>query len=332
MASSSSASKSDQPQIAKFKIALCQISVSLDKNTNIDRARTMIKDAAKIGAKLIVLPEMWNCSYANENFPIYAEDFDNRELSPSFMMLSEVACSEGVTVVGGSITERCGDQLYNTCCVFGSTGDLIAKHRKIHLFDLTGDVCFKESETFAAGNRPTIVDTDVGRIGIGICHDLRFPELAMLYRERGADLICYPGAFNMSTGNLFWELVQRARQEFFAIMFLGVFLGVFCWSYASTDLIDCLNYSRRAVDNQLFVATCSPARDSSGSYMIWGHSTLVGPFGEVIATSEHEETTIIAEIDYSVCQLRRENLPLEKQKRGDIYQFVDCTKELNSQQ
>ncbi|XP_026431119.1 omega-amidase, chloroplastic-like [Papaver somniferum] len=298
MASSSSASKSDQPQIAKFKIALCQISVSLDKNTNIDRARTMIKDAAKIGAKLIVLPEMWNCSYANENFPIYAEDFDNRELSPSFMMLSEVACSEGVTVVGGSITERCGDQLYNTCCVFGSTGDLIAKHRKIHLFDLTGDVCFKESETFAAGNRPTIVDTDVGRIGIGICHDLRFPELAMLYRERGADLICYPGAFNMSTGNLFWELVQRAR----------------------------------AVDNQLFVATCSPARDSSGSYMIWGHSTLVGPFGEVIATSEHEETTIIAEIDYSVCQLRRENLPLEKQKRGDIYQFVDCTKELNSQQ
>ncbi|KAI3934315.1 hypothetical protein MKW92_016449 [Papaver armeniacum] len=267
MASSASASKSDRHQIAKFKIAVCQISVSLDKNTNIDRARTTIKDAAKMGAKLIVLPEMWNCPYANENFPVYAEDFDNREFSPSFMMLSEVACSEGVTVVGGSIPERCGDRLYNTCCVFGSNGNLIAKHRKIHLFDLTGDVCFKESETITAGNRPTIVDTDVGRIGVGICHDLRFPELAML-----------------------------------------------------------------AVDNQLFVATCSPARDSSGSYMIWGHSTLVGPFGDVIATSEHEETTIIAEIDYSMCQLRRENLPLEKQKRGDIYQFVDCTKELNSQQ
>ncbi|KAI3955748.1 hypothetical protein MKW98_006108 [Papaver atlanticum] len=298
MASSASASKSDQHQIAKFKIALCQISVSLDKNTNIDRARKMIKDAAKMGAKLIVLPEMWNCPYANENFPIYAEDFDIRELSPSFMMLSDVARSEGVTVVGGSIPERCGERLYNTCCVFGTDGNLIAKHRKIHLFDLTGDVCFKESESFTAGNRPTIVDTDVGRIGIGICHDLRFPELAMLYRERGADLICYPGAFNMSTGKLLWELVQRAR----------------------------------AVDNQLFVATCSPARDSSGSYMIWGHSTLVGPFGEVIATSEHQETTIIAEIDYSMCQLRRENLPLEKQKRGDIYQFVDCTNELNSQQ
>ncbi|XP_026398632.1 omega-amidase, chloroplastic-like [Papaver somniferum] len=298
MASSSLASKSDQPQIAKFKIALCQISVSLDKNTNIDRARKMIKDAAKMGAKLIVLPEMWNCPYANENFPIYAEDFDNREFSPSFMMLSEVACNQGVTVVGGSIPERCGDRLYNTCCVFGTNGNLIAKHSKIHLFDLTGDVCFKESDTIAAGDQPTIVDTDVGRIRIGICHDVRFPELAMLCRERGADLICYPGAFNMSTGNLFWELVQRAR----------------------------------AADNQLFVATCSPARDSSGSYMIWGHSTLVGPFGEVIATSGPEETTVIAEIDYSMCQLQRENLPLEKQKRGDIYQFIDCTNELSSQQ
>ncbi|KAI3862976.1 hypothetical protein MKX03_005359 [Papaver bracteatum] len=304
--SSSSSSQSDQPQIHKFKIALCQISVSLDKNTNIDRARTMIKDAEKMGAKLIVLPEMWNCPYANENFPIYAEDFDNRELSPSFMMLSDVARSEGVTVVGGSIPERCGERLYNTN----------------HLFDLTGDVCFKESETFTAGNRPTIVDTYVGRIGIGICHDLRFPELAMLYRERGADLICYPGAFNMSTGNLFWEIVQRARQEFFAILFLG--------SYTYTDLIEFL--TGPLTIRYLFVATCSPARDSSGIYMIWGHSSLVGPFGEVIATSEHKETTIIAEIDYSMCQLRRENLPLEKQKRGDIYQFIDCTNELSSQQ
>ncbi|MCL7024179.1 hypothetical protein MKW94_022675 [Papaver nudicaule] len=287
--SSSSLSHSNQPQLTKFKIALCQITVSSDKKRNIDRARLMIKDAAKMGAKLVVLPEMWNCPYANENFPIYAEDLDNRELSPSFVMLSEVARSEGVTVVGGSIPERCGDRLYNTCCVFGTDGNLIAKHRKIHLFDLTGEVCFKESDTITAGDGPTVVDTDVGRIGIGICHDLRFPELAMLYRQRGS-------------------------------------------SYASTDLIEFLNCSHRAVDNQLFVATCSPARDSSSGYMIWGHSTLVGPFGEVLATSGHEETTIIAEIDYSMCSLRRDNLPLEEQKRGDIYQFINCTDELNSQE
>ncbi|KAF9623962.1 hypothetical protein IFM89_006689 [Coptis chinensis] len=101
-------------------------------------------------------------------------------------------------------------------------GELLAEHRKVHLFDINapGDISFKEFDNFTSGDRPTVVDT-------------------------GAHLICYPRPFNMSTGEALWELVQRARQE--------------------------------AADNQLFVATCSPARDSSGSYMIWGHSTLVGP-------------------------------------------------------
>ncbi|KAK7283363.1 hypothetical protein RIF29_12825 [Crotalaria pallida] len=83
---------------------------------------------------------------------------------------------------------------------------------------------------------------EVGRIGIGICYDIRFPELAMIYAARGAHLLCYPGAFNMTTGPLHWELLQRAR----------------------------------ATDNQLFVATCSPARDTGPGYVAWGHSTLVG--------------------------------------------------------
>ncbi|OVA08372.1 Carbon-nitrogen hydrolase [Macleaya cordata] len=272
MASPPSPSSNKPPKTTKFKIALCQVSVGLDKKSNISRARKTVEDAAKNGAKLVVFPEMWNCPYSIENFSDYAEDFDDEDESPSFLMLSDVARSEGITIVGGSIPERCGDQLYNTSCVFGTDGKLIAKHRKLHLFDLDipdfpGDICFKESDTITAGDALTIVDTDVGRIGIGICHDLRFPELAILYKERGAHLICYPGAFNMSTGEFLWELVQRARQ--------------------------------------LFVATCSPARDSRGSYMIWGHSTLVGPFGEIIATSGHEETTVIAEIDYSMIQSRR---------------------------
>ncbi|KAK9265990.1 hypothetical protein L1049_027094 [Liquidambar formosana] len=100
---------------------------------------------------------------------------------------------------------------------------------EIHLFDvdIPGDILFKESDTLAAGNTPTIVDTDVGRIGIGICHDIRFPELAMLYGARGARLICYPGAFNMSTGELLWELVQRARQEASIVSPATVFLDDF---------------------------------------------------------------------------------------------------------
>ncbi|OIT06860.1 PREDICTED: omega-amidase, chloroplastic [Nicotiana attenuata] len=280
------------PSITKFKIGLCQLAVTSDKERNIIHARTAIEEAAEKGAKLVVLPEIWNSPYSNDSFPIYAEDIDaGSDASPSTAMLSEVAQLLKITIVGGSIPERSGDKLYNTCCIFDADGKLKAKHRKIHLFDIDipGKITFKESKTLTAGETPTVVDTEVGRIGIGICYDIRFQELAMIYAARGAHLICYPGAFNMTTGPLHWELLQRAR----------------------------------AVDNQLYVATCSPARDAGAGYVAWGHSTLVGPFGEVLATTEHDETIIISEIDYSQIELRRTNLPLEKQRRGDLYQLVD---------
>ncbi|KAG8376196.1 hypothetical protein BUALT_Bualt09G0038000 [Buddleja alternifolia] len=272
----------------KFKIALCQLSVSADKERNIAYARQVIEEAAGKGAQLILFPEIWNSPYSNDSFPVYAEDIDSGE-SPSTAMLAELSRDLKITIVGGSIPERSGDRLYNTCCVFGTDGKLKAKHRKIHLFDIDipGKMTFKESKTLTAGETPTIVDTDfnnsllhadVGRIGIGICYDIRFQELAAIYAGRGAHLLCYPGAFNMTTGPLHWELLQRAR----------------------------------AADCQLYVATCSPARDSDSSYVAWGHSTLVGPFGEVLATTEHDEAIVISDIDYSLIDQRRQTL---KQRR-----------------
>ncbi|KAH6790082.1 Nitrilase/cyanide hydratase and apolipoprotein N-acyltransferase family protein [Perilla frutescens var. frutescens] len=278
-------------EISKFKIGLCQLSVSSDKNINIEKARSSIEFASRKGANLVVLPEMWNCPNSTDFFAGFAENFDDQDSALSFKMLSEVACKEGITIVGGSIPEWSGDHLYNTCCVFAPNGELLAKHRKIHLFDVNipGDISYFESNTFSAGNQTTLVDTDVGRIGIGICHDIRFPELAMVYRARGAHLICYPGAFNVSTGEALWELEQRSR----------------------------------AVDNQLFMATCSPSRDSAGSYAIWGHSTLVSPLGEIVATSGHEETVVVAEVDYSAILNTRESLPILKQRREDVYQLIN---------
>ncbi|KAG8635966.1 hypothetical protein MANES_16G084000v8 [Manihot esculenta] len=202
------------PSVTKFKIGLCQLLVTADKERNIAHARKAIEEAAGKGAQLVVLPEIWNSPYSNDSFPVYAEDIDaGSNSSPSTAMLSEVARLLKITIVGGSIPERYGDQLYNTCCVFDTEGKLIAKHRKIHLFDIDipGKITFIESRTLTAGQSPTIVDTEVGRIGIGICYDIRFQELAMIYAARGAHLICYPGAFNMTTGPLHWELLQRAR-------------------------------------------------------------------------------------------------------------------------
>ncbi|KAK8550393.1 hypothetical protein V6N12_039104 [Hibiscus sabdariffa] len=271
--------------IYRFKIGLCQLTVTPDKERNIKHARKAIKEAAQKGAQLVVLPEIWNSPYSNDSFPVYAEDIDaGHDASPSTAMLAEVSGQLKITIVGGSIPERCGDKLYNTCCIFGTDGKLKAKHRKIHLFDIDipGKITFMESKTFTAGETPTIVDT-------GICHDICFEELAMIYASRGAHLLCYPGAFNMTSGPSHWELLQRSR----------------------------------AADNQLYVATCSPARDAGAGYIAWGHSTLVGPFGEVIATTEHDEDIIIAEIDYSILEQRRTRLPLAKQRRGDLYRLVD---------
>ncbi|XP_027773364.1 omega-amidase, chloroplastic-like isoform X3 [Solanum pennellii] len=248
--------------------------------------------------------------------------------------LIQAAAEQGVTIIGGSIPEKDAGHLYNSCPVFGPNGELKAKHRKIHLFDmgkpLPGEVQFKESDNISAGEKPTVVDTDFGRIGIGICHDIRFPELAMSYSARGAHLICYPGAFNMSTGATLWELEQRTRATNAVAHTYKIRNSEFAKLCAVFLLLIQLRFYR-AVDNQLYVASCSPSRDSASSYMIWGHSTVVGPMGKIIATTGHEEAVLIAEIDYAAIQWTRESLPLESQKRNDIYQFVDLLREsLNS--
>lgn len=130
---------------------------------------------------------MWNCPYSHAHFSEFAEDFNDKDGSPTFSMLSEVASCLGVTIISGSIPERSSNLLYNTCCVFGPDGRLVAKHRKVslvvilhwkdiskngsfhnwtnvlqmHMFDINmpGDISFKESDTFTAGEEPTVVDT-----------------------------------------------------------------------------------------------------------------------------------------------------------------------------
>ncbi|KAG1366348.1 putative omega-amidase, chloroplastic [Cocos nucifera] len=117
-----------------FKIGLCQLAVTADKERNIVHARKAIEEAAGKGAKLVLLPVgNMELPYSNDSFPIYAEDIEaGGDADPSFSMLSDVACSLQITIVGGSIPECSGDCLYNTCCVFGAYGNLKGKHRKVH--------------------------------------------------------------------------------------------------------------------------------------------------------------------------------------------------------
>jgi len=203
--------------------------------------------------------------------------------------LSQWARDNKVYLIGGSIPEIGEDKkLFNTCTIWSPTGDMLGRHRKVHLFDIDipGKITFQESKVLSSGNQLTTILTDVCKIGVGICYDIRFPEMAQIYRKNGCDLLIYPGAFNMTTGAAHWQLLQQGR----------------------------------AVDNQVYVATISPARDATASYVAWGHSMVVNPWGEVIAEAEDSESIVYADIDLGYLNEIRRQIPVSTQSRSDLYE------------
>ena len=267
----------------KFNIALCQMKGSVDKEDSKKTAAAFIREAAEGGADIVTLPEMWNCPYATENFRKYGETAEGDTVE----FLSRQAAEHGIYLVGGSIPELDGDKVYNTAFAFDKKGEKIARHRKAHLFDIDvkGGIRFMESDVLSPGDTATVFDTEFCKVGLAICYDIRFPELSRTMALRGAELIILPGAFNMTTGPAHWELSVRAR----------------------------------ALDNQVYFAACEPARDETASYTAWGHSTVADPWGEVIATTGHEEAIVRAEIDLEKVRAIREQLPLLRHRREELY-------------
>jgi len=276
----------------KFRLACIQMLVGADKGKNIQKAQSMVTKAVREHqAQMVMLPEMFNCPYSNASFPTYSEPLPEIGASEgtgeTSDFLSSTAKDMKIWLVGGSIPEKHEGKLYNTCLVVDPEGNFVAKHRKVHLFDIDvpGGVRFFESETLTGGSTLSTFETPFCKMGVGICYDIRFPEYAQICQKEGCQVLLYPGAFNTTTGPLHWELLQRAR----------------------------------AVDNQLWVATASPARDPDFSYQAWGHSTVVDPWGKVVQTTEHEEDIVIADIDVEVSNTIRTNIPILKQKRSDLY-------------
>ena len=271
--------------MTKIKLALCQMNVIDDKEANLKKATSMITDSANKNADFIVLPEMFNCPYSNDKFIEYGE-YENESIT--LKAISELASENNVYILAGSIPEYENDNLYNTSYLFDRTGSVIAKHRKMHLFDIDvkDKITFKESDVLTAGDNVTVAETEFGKVGIGICYDVRFPELARLMVEDGALILFYPGAFNMTTGPAHWELLFRSR----------------------------------ALDNQAFCVGVAPALNMDASYHSYGHSIVTNPWGEVISQADEKENIIFCEIDLSEIKKVREELPLLKNKRKDLYE------------
>ena len=269
-----------------LKIAICQMPINADKRMNLRKAESMIKAAAAENCQLAILPEMFNCPYKAELFSQYAEVYPEGE---SIQMLAKAAAEANIGVVGGSIPERDErGKLYNTSFIFDEKGVLVGRHRKVHLFDveIEGGTVFKESSILAAGQKSTIVKIAGVTLGIGICYDIRFPELSRLMALAGADVIVFPAVFSVSTGPDHWELLMRAR----------------------------------AVDNQVFVVGAAPANTLESACLAHGHSMVVDPWGNMIGVAGVEERMLIVEMNLSKMYAVREQLPLLKHRRPDVYE------------
>ncbi|MCR5025832.1 MAG: carbon-nitrogen hydrolase family protein [Methanobrevibacter sp.] len=274
--------------MSKIKIALCQMNVVDNKQENIKKAISMINEAANQNSNFIVLPEMFNCPYSNDKFIEYAEE---ENLSITLDNISKLAKKHETYILAGSIPEKEDSKIYNTSYLFGKDGEIITKHRKMHLFDVDvkDGIYFKESDTLTPGNQFSVADTDFGKIAVGICYDVRFPQLAQINVSKGAKILFYPGAFNMTTGPLHWELLFRAR----------------------------------ALDNQVFCIGVAPALNENASYHSYGHSIVVNPWGEVICQLGQKEELKVVEIDLDEIKKVREEIPVLKNKRNDLYEIVE---------
>jgi len=272
----------------KFRLAVCQMNVVDNKEVNIFKAHELLVRAAENCAEIAVLPEMFNCPYDSSKFREYSENADNGQ---TIKAVSKTAKELDMIIVAGSIPEMYEGKIYNSCFVFDKSGELIGRHRKVHLFDvdISEGIAFRESDILSAGSGITVFDTKLCRMGIAVCYDMRFPEMIRLMALKGAKLVIMPAAFNMVTGPAHWELLLRTR----------------------------------ALDNQIYTAAASPARDESATYISYGNSMIVGPWGDVISRAAEKENIIYADIDLSTVERIRNELPLLKHRRHDVYDIKE---------
>jgi len=194
----------------QIRVACVQLTSGREKAANLEQAEKLTAEAASTGADVVALPEKWNAIGPPETLHEAAETMDGESVGA----MREWARRHGVTLVGGSITERREgrEKLSNTCLVFDPEGELTATYRKIHLFDVeVGGLTYRESEAEEHGEEPVVTEVEGWPVGLTICYDLRFPELYRVLALEGALLATVPAHFTLYTGKDHWHLLLRAR-------------------------------------------------------------------------------------------------------------------------
>jgi deaminated glutathione amidase len=271
----------------RIRVACVQMTSRADKAANVETAERLVAQAAATGADVVVLPEKWNAIGDEEVYRTTAEPLEGAE---SVEAMAAWARRHGITLVGGSITERRQgrDKLSNTCLVFDPDGQLVAAYRKIHLFDVeVGGVVYRESEAEEPGDEPVVARVEDWGLGLSVCYDVRFPELYRILALEGAELVTVPAHFTTPTGKDHWHVLLRAR----------------------------------AIENQLYVAAAAQVGETLPRKPAYGRSLIVDPWGTVLAQAPDEETVIAAELDRARLLDIRAKLPSLANRQPNAYRW-----------
>lgn len=273
--------------MAKIIVAAVQMNSGADKEKNMRRATDLVIEAAANGARLVVLPELFSWQGSAHHIPLVCEPIPG----PTANRMADLAARLKIFLLCGSILEKNpgGPRPFNTSCLINSSGRIIGLYRKLHLFKarLADGTFLNEKTAYTAGSEIATALTPLGRIGFSICYDLRFPELYRALVDRGATIITVPSSFTYTTGKAHWEVLLRAR----------------------------------AIENQVYViAPNQHGKDPRGTRR-YGHSMIVDPWGNVMASRREGNGIIYAQLDAALLQQVRKNLPCLRQRRKDLFSY-----------
>ena len=259
-----------------------------DVAANLASAEQLIGEAAGSGASFVVLPENFAFLAADETGKLaIVEPFGD---GPIQSFLARTACEHGVWLIGGTTPIRSNDprRPASASLFYSPTGECCARYDKIHLFDVGvpgEDESYLESATAVAGEAPTTLATPFGRVGMAVCYDLRFPALFDYLGRVGMEILALPAAFTVPTGTAHWAVLLRAR----------------------------------AIESLCFVVAAAQSGTHPGDRQTYGHSMIVGPWGDVLAELPEGPGVAIAELDPSELARLRERFPaLAHRRQFDI--------------
>ncbi|MGZ4125234.1 MAG: carbon-nitrogen hydrolase family protein [Actinomycetota bacterium] len=265
-----------------MRVAMCQTSSGEDVRANLEQVEVLLAQAVEAAADLAALPEVWPCQGSAPQMRAAAEPVPG----PRTDRLAEIAREHRMWIHGGSVLELDAGKVFNTSVLFDREGELIARYRKIHLFDADppGAVPSRESFLFAAGDEVVVANSEFGRAGMSICYDVRFPELYRSLVVQGATIVFVPAAFREETGRAHWDVLLRAR----------------------------------AIEDECFVVAAAqwgtwgpPERERHNH----GNSLVVDPWGRVVARAADGVGLTCVDIDLDEVRRVREVLPALRHRR-----------------